>query len=77
MVVRRALRLAVLGITSGVIGSLLLTGFLETLLYDVSTTDPLTFMLVPALVSLIAVGSTWVPARRAVRLDPREALVSE
>jgi predicted permease len=77
MVVRRALRLAAVGIGLGVVASLGLTRFLEHVLYDVSTTDPLTFLVVPVVMGLVAVMSTWIPARRAVSLDPREALVSE
>lgn len=77
MVLRRALRLALVGIATGVAASLLLTRFLEQVLYDVSATDPLTFSTVPLAMVLVAVASTWAPASRAVRLDPREALVAE
>lgn len=77
MVVRHGIRLAGLGIGVGVALALLLSRFLGVLLYDVSAADPATFLLVPTLLGLVALASTWVPARRAVRLDPREALVSE
>ncbi len=77
MVVQGALRLALLGIAVGVAASLALTGLLETLLYDVSTTDPVTFLTVPIVLAVVAATAAWLPARRAVRLDPRDALVSE
>lgn len=77
MVVRRAMRLAVVGIGIGLVVSLGITGLLDTLLYDVSTTDPLTFVAVPALLIAVAAAAAWLPARRASRLDPRSALVSE
>jgi putative ABC transport system permease protein len=77
MVVRRALRLAGAGILAGLIVALLLGRSLEALLYDVSSNDPLTFVAVPVAMTLLAVVSTWIPARRAVGLDPREALIEE
>ena len=61
----------------GVAASLALTDLLETLLYDVSTTDPVTFLTVPIVLAVVAATAAWLPARRAVRLDPRDALVSE
>lgn len=77
MVVGRGVRLAAIGIGVGVAAALVLTRFLEGLLYDVSATDPLTFVFVPGVMVFVAVLSTWLPARRAVRLDPRDALVSD
>ena len=77
MVVGRALRLAGIGIVAGVLAALFLGRSLDTLLYDVSPSDPLTFMVVPLVLALVAIASTWIPARRAVGLDPREALTEE
>ncbi len=77
MVVRRALRLAVGGITVGLAAAVLLAGFLGTVLYGVSRTDPVTYLGVPLVAGVVALAATWIPARRAVRLDPREALVEE
>jgi putative ABC transport system permease protein len=77
MVVRRGIRLAGVGIGLGLALALVLSRFLGVLLYDVSATDPATFLLVPAVLGLVALASTWIPARRALDLDPRAALVSE
>jgi ABC-type antimicrobial peptide transport system permease subunit len=77
MVIRRALRLALTGILIGIASALLLTGFLDTLLYDVSSSDPTTFVAVPLILLVVALASTWIPARRALRMDPREALVTD
>ena len=77
MVLHGALRLAGVGIMIGIVASLLLTGLLETFLFGVSRTDPITFVSVPLVMGIVAVVSTWIPARSAVRLDPREAVVSE
>jgi putative ABC transport system permease protein len=81
MVAGRALRLAALGIGGGLAASLLLTGVLGTvlsdLLYGVSRRDPVTFLTVPVVLSFVALVSAWIPARRAVGLDPKEALVAE
>jgi len=77
MVVGRALRLALLGIAGGAGAALLLSSFMGALLYDVAGTDPVTLATVVVLTALVAVASTWIPARRAVGLDPREALVEE
>lgn len=77
MVVRKATGLAVLGILGGLGLSVLVTGFLETLLYDVSSTDPATFVAVPLILLLVAVASAWIPARRALGVSPQEALRAE
>ena len=63
-----------LGVAIGVTGAVLLSRLLGTLLYNVSTTDLRTFLLVPALLATIAFLATYVPARRAIRVDPMQAL---
>jgi putative ABC transport system permease protein len=77
MVLRAALRLALVGIGVGVVASLAVTGLLQSLLYEVSATDPITFVLVPILLLGVAAAAAWVPARRALRTDPRSALTTE
>ena len=77
LVLRRGLRLAITGIALGVIGAMALTGFLRGLLFGVSPADPVTFIVVPLLLVLVALLACWVPARRAANVDPMEALRSE
>jgi predicted permease len=65
------------GLAAGVIGALLLTRYLETLLFGVTPEDPATFVGVAALLTLIAMAATLLPGIRAVRTDPMLALRSE
>jgi predicted permease len=74
LVVGRAARLAAVGVMVGIVAALLATRWLSTLLYDVSPTDPMTFVAVPLLFLLVAVVASYAPARRATRIDPVRAL---
>jgi putative ABC transport system permease protein len=74
MVLRQAARLALMGIAIGVAGALSLTHVLQALLYSTSATDPLTFAAVAALLLGIALAAAFVPALRATRIPPIEAL---
>ncbi|HEV2129762.1 MAG TPA: FtsX-like permease family protein, partial [Longimicrobiaceae bacterium] len=70
----RALRLALLGVAVGLLGALALTRLLESLLFGVSTTDPLTFIAVAVLLAAVALLASYLPARRASGVDPIVAL---
>ena len=74
MVVRQALALALIGAAAGLAGALVLTRFLKTLLFDVSTTDLATFAVVPFVLCIVAMAASWIPALRATRVDPMIAL---
>jgi ABC-type antimicrobial peptide transport system permease subunit len=74
LVLRQALTLALGGIVLGVAASLALTRLLGTMLYRVSATDPLTFAGGALLFVLVAVAASYLPARRATRVDPLVAL---
>ncbi len=76
-IVRGALGLASVGAVLGVLSALGVTRFLETLLFRVEPTDPATFVGMAALLLAIAALASWVPARRAMRVDPVEALRTE
>jgi len=76
-VVARAMRLAGAGVVLGVIGALLMTRLLGKLLYGVSATDPVTFVVLAALLAAVALVASYVPARRATKVDPVVALRSE
>jgi hypothetical protein len=77
MVVRRALRLAGLGLTLGVLAALALTRVLEGILYGVSPTDPATFAGVALVLGATALMASLIPARRASAVDPVIALRHE
>ena len=73
-VLRRGVRLAGVGATFGVAAALALTRLMAGLLYDVSATDPVTFSCVVILLLAIALLACYIPARRAMRVDPIVAL---
>ncbi|HEY2820123.1 MAG TPA: ABC transporter permease [Candidatus Acidoferrum sp.] len=74
MVITRGVKLALLGVAIGLVASFALTRFLSTLLYDTSPTDPLTFATVAVALIAVAVAASATPARRAMRIDPINAL---
>jgi len=74
LVLGRGARLALTGIAAGVFGSLALTRFLSSLLFGVQAKDPLIFTAVAALLLLVALAACYVPARRAMKVDPIVAL---
>jgi putative ABC transport system permease protein len=74
LILKQGLLLAAVGVAIGVGAGLLLTRLMESLLYGISATDPLTFVAVSAVLLLIALVSCLIPARRATRTDPMVAL---
>jgi putative ABC transport system permease protein len=77
LVVGQGARLALAGIGSGMAGALALTRLLAKLLFGISATDPLTFILVPVLLAAVALAASFIPARRAAFIDPHVALKYE
>jgi len=77
MVLGQGARVAILGIAAGILAALALTRLMASLLFGVTATDPLTFLAVAALLTLVALGASFLPARRATRVDPMVALRSE
>jgi ABC-type antimicrobial peptide transport system permease subunit len=65
------------GLLAGLAGSLALTRFLQTMLFDVKPTDPVTFVAISGLLAAVAMAACFVPARKATRVDPLVALRHE
>jgi putative ABC transport system permease protein len=76
-VLGRGLTLASVGAVAGVTAAAFLTRAMESWLFSVSRTDPLTFVAVPVALIAIAALACWIPARRAMRVDPVVALRAE
>jgi predicted permease len=74
MIMGEGARLAVLGVAIGIAGSFVITRLLSSLLFGVKTTDPITFGGVAVLLSVVALLASYIPARRAMHLDPNTAL---
>jgi putative ABC transport system permease protein len=66
-----------LGLLLGLIGGLATTRVLSGLLYELSATDPVTFLAASLLMVVIALVAIWIPARKALRVNPVEALNAE
>jgi predicted permease len=77
MVLRQGVGLALAGAVVGLIGALIVSKLMSGLLYGVRATDPLTFVLVASLLLIVALFACYIPARRAVRVDPMVALRHE
>jgi ABC-type antimicrobial peptide transport system permease subunit len=77
LVLRQGLAPVAIGITLGLGAAVVLTRFLQKLLYGVAPLDPLTFATIPVLLLGVAAGSVLLPAARASRVQPVEALRSE
>jgi ABC-type antimicrobial peptide transport system permease subunit len=74
LVVRQGLMLAIAGIAIGLMASLLLTRLMSSMLYKVGTLDLATFLLTPLVFLCITLFASYLPARRATKVDPIEAL---
>ncbi len=77
MILKQGLKLISAGVTIGLIASLALTRLMENLLFEVSATDPPTFLLIALILNIVALLACWVPARRATKVDPMIALRAE
>jgi putative ABC transport system permease protein len=74
LVIGQGLAMTVCGALVGIIGAFVLTRLMKTMLFSVSTTDPVTFVAVPVLLIGVALAACYVPARRAMQVDPVKAL---
>jgi putative ABC transport system permease protein len=74
LVVRQGLILAITGIAIGLVAALFFTSLMSSLLYKVAARDPATFILTPLLFVGVALLASYLPARRATKVNPMEAL---
>jgi putative ABC transport system permease protein len=77
MILRQGMTLVMVGLVVGVISAFALTGMMKSLLFQVEPNDPITFAGVSAVLGAVALMACYVPARRALRIDPLRALRSE
>jgi ABC-type antimicrobial peptide transport system permease subunit len=77
MVVAQGARLIVASLLIGGVAAFVLTRLLRALVFDISTTDPLTFASMAAVIALIGLLASWLPARRASGIDPVDAIRAE
>lgn len=77
LILREGVTLAVIGIAIGLAGAFALTRLLRSQLFEISPTDPLTFVVTALLLTAVALAACYLPARRAARIDPMEALRHE
>ncbi len=74
MVMREGLKLSIVGVGLGVAAAIGLTRLMATALYGVRPTDPMTYAAMAILLTVVALSACWIPARRATKVDPLEAL---
>jgi putative ABC transport system permease protein len=77
LVMRGGARLGLVGLAIGLGGSVVVARLMSALLYGMSPADPFTFVIVPLTLAVVVLVATYIPARRAVRLDPMVALRNE
>jgi len=74
MVLGQGLMLGAVGVVLGAGGALALTRYIRGLLFGISSFDPLTFIVMAAVLTTVTLAACWIPARRATRVDPMIAL---
>jgi ABC-type antimicrobial peptide transport system permease subunit len=74
LVLKQGVLLTGIGVVVGLVGALILTRLMASLLFGVTSTDAITYLGVSALLAAVAIFATYIPARRATQVDPIKAL---
>ena len=77
LLLREGVRLVAVGVVVGLVVALIGSRAVESMLFVVSSRDAITFVLVPSILTLVALVACWIPAQRATRVDPMVALRDE
>jgi predicted permease len=77
LVLGEGLKVAAVGLVLGIGGAWGLTGMLDSLLFNIDARDPMSFLIGPVVLTMVAVAACWLPARRATRVDPVTVLKEE
>jgi ABC-type antimicrobial peptide transport system permease subunit len=77
LIVKEGMTVAIAGIAAGLVGAAVLGRAIASLVYGVQIDDPATYAGVGLALNLVAIAACWIPARRAARLDPMDALRCE
>ena len=75
--IRQSLAGVVIGASAGLLGSLLVARYLGQFLFGIKPTDPLTYAMMLGLLGLVTLAASWLPARRAGRVEPAVVLRGE
>ena len=77
LILGQGLKLAIVGVALGLLAAIAFTRLLQGLLFGINASDPLTFAVLAVLLVGVALLACWIPARRATKVDPLEALRQE
>jgi ABC-type antimicrobial peptide transport system permease subunit len=77
LIIGQGMMLSLIGMTIGLASAIAVTRLMRNLLFGVSPTDPLTFVIISLLLIFVSLIACWIPARRATKLDPMIALRTE
>jgi len=77
LILKQGLRLVVVGVALGLVSAIIVTRAMKTMLFGLSSTDPVTYVVLTLLLTAVALLACYLPARRAMKVDPLIALRQE